>query len=156
MPSLRSAFTKDDQFYCPPKDFSTLALEYNTDLFDAAGLAYPTADWTWQDMEDAAAKLTDTDAGVYGMSITPDMARWLAFLYQAGGSVYNADATEMTINSPEALAAMNFYAGLGGEGLRRPAFRLEHRLAWRGLRPGQSRHGGGRQLDHVLSDRPVP
>jgi multiple sugar transport system substrate-binding protein len=116
VPNLRNAFTKDGQFYCPPKDFSTLALEYNTDLFDAAGLDYPTADWTWQDLEDAAAKLTNKDAGVYGMSVTPDMARWLAFLYQAGGSVYNADATQMTINSPEALEAMNFYAGLVEKG----------------------------------------
>ena len=77
-----------------------------------AGLEYPTADWSWQDLEDAASKLTDKDNGVYGMVITPDMARWLAFLYQAGGTVYNDTATEMTINSPEALAAMNFYAGL--------------------------------------------
>ncbi|MEZ4771096.1 MAG: ABC transporter substrate-binding protein [Caldilineales bacterium] len=112
VPNLREAFVADGQFYCPPKDFSTLALEYNTAMFDAAGLEYPTTDWTWQDMEDAAAKLTDKDNGVYGMVITPDMARWLAFLYQAGGTVYNDTATEMTINSPEALAAMNFYAGL--------------------------------------------
>ncbi len=112
VPNLRNAFVAGDQFYCPPKDFSTLALEYNTAMFDAAGLEYPTADWTWQDLEDAAAKLTNKDAGVYGMVITPDLARWLAFLYQAGGSVYNEDATQMTINSPEALEAMNFYAGL--------------------------------------------
>lgn len=114
--NLKNAFVADGQFYCPPKDFSTLALEYNTDMFDAAGLEYPTADWTWQDLEDAAAKLTNKDAGVYGMVITPDMARWLAFLYQAGGSVYNEDATQMTINSPEALEAMNFYAGLVKKG----------------------------------------
>lgn len=116
VPNLKAAFSKDDQFYCPPKDFSTLALEYNTDLFDAAGLEYPTADWTWQDLEDAAAKLTNADAGVYGMVITPDLARWLAFLYQAGGSVYNADATAMTINSPEAMQAMEFYVGLVEKG----------------------------------------
>ncbi len=112
VPNLKAAFTKDGQFYCPPKDFSTLALEYNTELFDKAGLAYPTADWTWEDLEAVAAKLTDKAAGVYGMVITPDMARWLAFLYQAGGSVYNADATQMTINSPEAKQAMEFYVGL--------------------------------------------
>ena len=40
-PSMRNAFTVDGTFYCPPKDFSTLALEYNKDLFDAAGVAYP-------------------------------------------------------------------------------------------------------------------
>ena len=116
VPNLKAAFTKDGQFYCPPKDFSTLALQYNKDLFDAAGLAYPTPDWSWQDMEDAAAKLTDKDKGVYGMVVNPDMARWLAFLYQAGGSVYNEDATKMTINSPEAKAAMDFYVGLVTKG----------------------------------------
>jgi multiple sugar transport system substrate-binding protein len=116
VPNLRDAFVAEDQFYCPPKDFSTLALEYNTAMFDAAGLEYPTADWTWEDLEAAAEALTDADAGVYGMVITPDLARWLAFLYQAGGSVYNEDATEMTINSPEALEALNFYAGLVEKG----------------------------------------
>jgi multiple sugar transport system substrate-binding protein len=114
--NLRETFTTEDQFYCPPKDFSTLALQYNTDMFDAAGLEYPTADWTWQDLEEAAAALTDADAGVYGMVINPDMARWLAFLYQAGGTVYNEDASAMTINSPEALEALNFYAGLVEKG----------------------------------------
>ncbi len=67
-------------------------------------------------MEEAAAKLTDKDKGVYGMVVNPDMARWLAFLYQAGGSVYNEDATKMTINSPEAKAAMDFYVGLVTKG----------------------------------------
>jgi multiple sugar transport system substrate-binding protein len=114
--SLKDAFTADSQFYCPPKDFSTLALEYNTDLFDAAGLDYPTADWTWDDLQNAAAQLTAEDGSVYGMAITPDMARWLAFLYQAGGSVYNEDGTQMTINSPEAKEALDFYVGLIQQG----------------------------------------
>lgn len=116
VPSLKGAFTADGQFYCPPKDFSTLALEYNTDMFDAAGLEYPTADWTWEDLRNAAEKLTAEDKSVYGMSITPDMARWIAFLYQAGGSVYNEDASQMTINSPEAKQALDFYVGLVQDG----------------------------------------
>jgi multiple sugar transport system substrate-binding protein len=116
VPNLKDAFTADGQFYCPPKDFSTLALEYNTDMFDAAGLEYPTADWTWDDLRNAAEKLTAEDKSVYGMSITPDMARWIAFLYQAGGSVYNEDASQMTINSPEAKQALDFYVGLVQDG----------------------------------------
>jgi multiple sugar transport system substrate-binding protein len=32
VPSLKEAFTADGQFYCPPKDFSTLGLIYNTDV----------------------------------------------------------------------------------------------------------------------------
>jgi multiple sugar transport system substrate-binding protein len=114
--SLRTAFTIDGTFYCPPKDFSTLALQYNTDLFDAAGLDYPDASWTWDDLRDAAAALTDRDAGVHGMVLSADFARWIAFLYQAGGSVTDDDFTTMTINSPEALAAVQFYVGLATDG----------------------------------------
>ena len=32
-----------------PKDFDTNGLFYNKELFDKAGLAYPTDDWTYDD-----------------------------------------------------------------------------------------------------------
>jgi multiple sugar transport system substrate-binding protein len=111
-PNLRDAFTYDGTFYCPPKDFSTLALIYNTDMFDAAGLDYPTADWTWDDLRSAAEQLTNEDEGVYGLSLPADFARQIAFLYQAGGEVANEDFTEMQINSPESLEAMEYYVNL--------------------------------------------
>jgi multiple sugar transport system substrate-binding protein len=115
-PNLRDAFTLDGTFYCPPKDFGTLALEYNTALFEAAGLKTPTADWKWDDLRSAAEALTDKDKGVYGLVLPSDFARWIAFLYQAGGSVTNEDYSAMTINSPEALEALNFYVGLVRDG----------------------------------------
>ena len=115
-PNLRDAFTLNGTLYCPPKDFSTLALEYNKDMFDAAGLDYPTADWTWDDLRTAAEALTDSDNGVYGVVLSADMARWIAFLYQAGGTVTNADFTAMTLDSPEAKEAMDFYVGLVQDG----------------------------------------
>ena len=111
-PSLRQAFTIDDTFWCPPKDFSTLALQYNKDLFDAAGVEYPTPDWTWDDMRTAAEALTDADAGVYGLVLPADMARWIAFLYQAGGTVATDDFSAMTLDSPEALEATDFYVNM--------------------------------------------
>ncbi len=106
-PSLRDAFTTNGQFYCPPKDFSTLALQINTEMFEAAGLSAPT---TWEEMRAAAEALTKD--GVYGVVVPADFARWVAFLYAAGGSVTNDDFTEMTINSPEAAAALEFYTDL--------------------------------------------
>ncbi len=115
-PSLRQAFTIDDTFWCPPKDFSTLALQYNTDLFDAAGVEYPTADWTWDDLRTAAEALTDPDAGVYGLVLPADFARWIAFLYQAGGTVTDEGFTTMTLDSPEATEAMEFYLNLVMDG----------------------------------------
>jgi multiple sugar transport system substrate-binding protein len=115
--SLRDAFTVDATFYCPPKDFSTLALQYNTDMFDAAGLEYPNENWTWQDLRNAAEQLSDPDAGVYGMVLSADFARWIAFLYQAGGSVADENFTQMTINSPQALEAMEFYVDMVLDGV---------------------------------------
>jgi len=115
-PSLRDAFTIDGTFYCPPKDFSTLGLQYNTDMFDAAGLDYPTADWTWDDLRAAAEALTDADAGVYGLTLSADFARMIAFVYQAGGTVTDADFTTMTLDTPEALEAAEFYINLVTDG----------------------------------------
>src|SRR5690606_12679478 len=68
-PGLTAAYTVDDQVYCAPKDFSTLALLYNKDLFDAAGVEYPTGEWTWEDLRAASETLTSGD--VVGMSVAP-------------------------------------------------------------------------------------
>ncbi|MFQ3537020.1 MAG: ABC transporter substrate-binding protein [Aggregatilineales bacterium] len=106
-PALRNAFTANGQFYCPPKDFSTLALQINTEMFEAAGLSAPT---TWEEMRAAAEALTKD--GVFGVVVPADFARWIAFLYGAGGSVTDDEFTKMTINSPEAEAALEFYTGL--------------------------------------------
>ena len=108
---VREAFTLDGTFWCPPKDFSTLALIYNPALFEEAGVEPPTADWTWEDLEAAATQISEnTEAN--GLVLSPDFARYIAFLYQAGGSVANEDFTEITINSPEALEALNLYVNL--------------------------------------------
>ncbi len=112
IPNLRQAFTIDGTFWCPPKDFSTLGLQYNTDLFDAAGLEYPNADWTWDDLRSAAEALTDPDSGTYGLVLSADLARWIAFLYQAGGTVTDEGFTTMTLDTPEAQEAMDFYVNM--------------------------------------------
>ena len=49
---------------------SASAVYYNKPLLDAAGVAYPTADWTWDDMTNMAVKLTDEEKGVFGLATT--------------------------------------------------------------------------------------
>lgn len=111
-PSLRNAFTLDDTFWCPPKDFSTLALVYNPALFEQAGVELPTEEWTWDELQAAAAAISENEGDAYGLVLSADFARYIAFLYQAGGSVANEDFTEATINSEEALDALNFYVNM--------------------------------------------
>ncbi len=112
-PSLREAFTANGTFYCPPKDFSTLALIYNKKMLDAAGVKPPT---NWEELNTTAQKLTDSSKGVYGLSLPADAARWVAFLYQAGGTVLGKDG-KMNINTPEAKTALDYYTGLLADGV---------------------------------------
>ncbi|MDZ4046305.1 MAG: extracellular solute-binding protein, partial [Rhodoglobus sp.] len=57
-PSLLEAYSTDGTSYALPSSFSTVVLFFNKDLFDAAGLDYPSSDWTWADEEAAAVALT--------------------------------------------------------------------------------------------------
>lgn len=51
------------KIWAVPYSFQSFALYYNKALFDAAGLAYPTKEWTWEDMIRAAKELTRPGAG---------------------------------------------------------------------------------------------
>jgi multiple sugar transport system substrate-binding protein len=136
-PNLAAGFTADGTLYCPPKDFSTLALFYNTAMFEAAGVEPPTADWTWDDLRAAAEALTNAEQGTYGIVLSPDLARWAAFLYQAGGSMTDEGATTMTVNSPEALEALNFYVNLVLDGFAQQPAELD--AGWNGEAFGRGR-----------------
>jgi multiple sugar transport system substrate-binding protein len=148
-PSMREAFTIDGTFYCPPKDFSTLALEYNKDLFDAAGVEYPTADWTWDDLRAAAEKLNNPDAGVYGMVLSPDFARLIAFIYQAGGSVTNEDFTAMTLDTDAAKQATDFYINMVADGLAAQPADLDS--GWAGEAFGKGRAAMAMEGNWIIS-----
>lgn len=114
-PSLLEVFTYEEELYCAPKDFSTMALQYNKDLFDAAELDYPTADWTWEDLYAAAEALTNED--VLGLVTPLELPRWLPFLYQNGGAVMSEDFSEVTFNSDEAIEALEIYVGMNLDGI---------------------------------------
>lgn len=112
IPSLIDAFKFDGKTYGIPKDFNTLGLFYNKDLFDKASLDYPTDAWTWDDLKTAAEKTTDlTDATkpVYGICMAADPGRFPIFVFQNGGTVMNADFTDTTLDSDEAIGAAQYY-----------------------------------------------
>ncbi|MGI8459916.1 MAG: sugar ABC transporter substrate-binding protein [Propionibacteriaceae bacterium] len=103
-PSLVTSFTYQDKLYCAPKDFSTLQLIVNTDMWSKAGLTqadYPT---TWDDLESVSKKLTTGDHR--GLVISGEYARIGAWMAQAGGNLMNDTSTEATANSPENVAAL--------------------------------------------------
>ncbi|PPH88075.1 extracellular solute-binding protein [Rathayibacter sp. AY1D5] len=103
-PALRDAFSYDDRFYCEPKDFSTLGLVINTDLWAAAGLTDADVPTDWASLEAAATKLTAN--GVTGLSFGAEYARIGTFMNQAGGSLLSEDGTTVTADTPENVAGL--------------------------------------------------
>lgn len=111
--SLINIFSREDKVYGLPKDFGSLAVFYNTDMVKNA----PKADWTWDDYKAFAKENTqgtDANSKVFGTMHPPDNARWLAFAAANGVKVVDGDKTD--INSPAAVEALDFYAGMVKDG----------------------------------------
>jgi multiple sugar transport system substrate-binding protein len=78
---------------------------YNKDIFDKAGVPYPSADtnniWTIDAFRALAKRLSGNGVyGVYGLESINDT--FSAQLISAGGSKFNSDYSKSAMNSPEA------------------------------------------------------
>ncbi len=101
-------YTHEDKYYAVPKDVDTIALWYNKTMFDEAKLDYPTADWTWDDMFEAAKKLTKEDGSQYGLALRNDnnQAGYYNMIYDNGGFVIDDDKTKSGWDDPKTIEAM--------------------------------------------------
>jgi len=105
--------------YAIPKDLDTIALCYNKKLFDEAGVPYPTNNWTWDDLKNAARRLTNPAKGQYGMLFTPGETQtgYWNQIYQNGGNVISADKKRSGFDDPRTIAAMEYVVSFVTEGL---------------------------------------
>jgi multiple sugar transport system substrate-binding protein len=105
-------YTRSDNgsHYAIPKDHDTIALLYNKALFDKYGVDYPTDDWTWEDVYEAAKTITEAGQadGVYGiaMNTSNNQDGWYNLVYDYGGQIITEDHKGTTIGSDEAKAGM--------------------------------------------------
>ena len=104
--SLRNTFTYDGKQYCVPKDFSSLALEINTDMWKKAGLTDADIPTTWDQLVTVSKKLT-TDK-VAGLGIGVGIDRLGAFVVQNGGWWLNADNTAGAAADAKVTDALKF------------------------------------------------
>lgn len=115
------AFTYEGEVYGVPKDFSVLALVYNTDMFEEAGIeAAPT---TWEELRAALEALQE--AGQPPMCAAATVDRWGVFALQAGGNFLNEDRTEASFNSEAMVEGLTFYTDLVADGLAVPYGQLD-------------------------------
>lgn len=113
-PSLVKSFTHDNKLYCAPKDFSTLQLEINTDIWTKAGLTDADIPTSWDQLEAVAKKLTTGEH--VGLGIGGEYARIGAFMAEAGSNLMNDDSTQATANSDANVQALTFAKKLLSEG----------------------------------------
>lgn len=109
--SVLEAYATDGKQYALPSSFSTVVLFYNSDLFDAAGLEYPTSDWTWADEQAAAEQLTDQAAGVWGDHQPVSFYEFYKVLAQNGGEFLDESGTKTAFNTPEGVEAAEWLVG---------------------------------------------
>lgn len=81
----------DGELYAMPYRKTVTVLYYNKDLFDAAGVDYPTDNMTWNDFRTVAKEMTtDKIAGAY-LHTWPQI--WYGYGLQKGASIIDEDLT---------------------------------------------------------------
>ena len=115
IPALLTIFTQDGKTYGLPKDWGTLGLVYLPEAFAEAGIAEPTADWTWDDLRAAAEALQGT--GKYGgFCQNADWARFAPFAFGNGGAYASDDYQTATLDTPEVKDAAKFVTDMYATG----------------------------------------
>jgi sn-glycerol 3-phosphate transport system substrate-binding protein len=90
---------------------STPILYYNTDMLAAKGVKVPT---TWDELRDAAAKLTvreGSETKTYGFEVPVDWWFWYALLHEAGGSLLTPDGKKAAFRD-KGTEALQFWVDL--------------------------------------------
>ncbi|AAK65405.1 extracellular solute-binding protein [Sinorhizobium meliloti] len=108
--NLLTAFTYDGKLYSIPKDFNTLAIHFNKDIFDDAGVGYPSDDDTWTTLQEKLVAVNKSLPEVDGLCVVPEYARFGAFALSTGWSPF--DARGKTVLDKRFRRAFDFYTGL--------------------------------------------
>ncbi|MFA6665359.1 MAG: sugar ABC transporter substrate-binding protein [Armatimonadota bacterium] len=113
-PRLLSAVTVNGNVYAVPIWTWSPGIYYNKDMFDAAGVEYPSKNWTWDEFIDKARKLTKKKNGrivQYGLdSIDMGMGNFmLSYLVSNGGTFLSPDGTKCLLSEPKNIAILEKY-----------------------------------------------
>lgn len=119
-PNLVELYSYEGAPYAIPKDFDTIALWYNRDLLQRAGVDEPAGSWSWEEYRDASEAVTRAlgDQQVWG---NPGGVANQALIYplilQAGGFIISDDRTTSGYDSPGAFEAFHFLDGMIRDGI---------------------------------------
>lgn len=115
-----------DNIYGMPVGYTTHVLFFNKDMFDKAGISYPTADWTWQDVYDASKAITEAydDGNTKGFvfPIEYDPYDFEMYLWSNGTAFCDASGNiDGYANSAAAVEVYSMFQKLAQDGYAIPA-----------------------------------
>lgn len=126
-PALLERLTWEGQLWGLPAEIQPFVIEYNKDLFDAAGVDYPSLDWNIDDFTALAVALTEGEGDNKRYGFVPQsvelndllllMERWGARLIDQ-----SADPPTFAFTDPATVEALRWYAGLSTEHGAKPVF----------------------------------
>lgn len=96
-PGIMRVACKDGNLPGLPVDVALPLIIFNKEMFDQAGLAYPTDEWTWDEMMELAKRLTiRNEQGVaqqFGFGFGVDIEEFEPFVMRNGGRYLSADGS---------------------------------------------------------------
>ncbi len=99
-----------------PRDIGLEVLYYNKEIFDEVGVAYPTDEWTWDDLLAAAEQLTvvESTGRVSRYALGMEGGKFALFVLQNNGGLLDdmRNPTQCILDSPESIEAVEFFAGM--------------------------------------------
>ncbi|MBD3426400.1 MAG: extracellular solute-binding protein [Candidatus Omnitrophica bacterium] len=123
-PSILESTRVGDKVYGIPFDLSVQIMYYRKDMI-------PEPPRTWDDLLQTIKGLKSKEKGMVYDWGSLEWIGYSPFLWQSGGSYYNDDFTQVTLDTPEAAEAMGYFASLYKAGMPKTQVPLEQ-----GMRTG--------------------
>jgi multiple sugar transport system substrate-binding protein len=110
-PGEREAATAAGRVRAVPALADNLGMIYNKQLFDAAGVPYPSPDWSWDDFRAIAKQLTNAGESQFGFSwpgAGGEDTTWRLWpmLWQQGGDILAPDGKSVAFDSAAGVRAL--------------------------------------------------
>lgn len=118
-PNTLTTYQTHGNYYGLPRDLQPIVLFYNKDMFDKAGIAYPTDKWTMNDLRETAKKLTldtNSDGKIDQWGFSADLwdmeLFWSEAIWSYGGTVISDDYSKTLLADGSARDAWKFMNGM--------------------------------------------
>lgn len=121
-PFLHTPFVRQGKLYAQPLVYSPIILCYNKDHFRESNVTEPDSSWTWQDVKEAATRLSRGKERLGLYFHVPSLNRWPLFLLQNGVVFERLEEGGYELRNPQFIESMRSLMDVIGDQSRFPSF----------------------------------